>query len=150
VVFYRNIRTGRHRVSALDARLGFVTRYRHPVSSSQHLGRTEEIMRDLCTDFECDLAEFNGEAGHVHLLVNFPPEVALSRLVNSLKGVSSRRLRPGIPGTAAAALLEGEPAAVLFRWVRRRRTHHGLAPVHRTAGQACLISAGVRPPSPPA
>jgi len=48
--------------------------------------------------------KLDGEADHVHLLVNFPPTVALSRLVNSLKGVSSRRLRqesptwPGISG----------------------------------------------------
>ena len=39
------------------------------------------------------LAEFNGEGDRVHLLVDHPPEIALSRLVNSLKGVSSRRLR---------------------------------------------------------
>ncbi len=54
-------------------------------------------MRDVCRDFECGLAEFNGEANHVHLLVRFPPKVALPRLVNSLKGMSSRRLRPEFP-----------------------------------------------------
>jgi REP-associated tyrosine transposase len=45
-----------------------------------------------------ELAEFSGEAEHVHLLVNFPPTVAISRLVNSLKGVSSCRLRQEFPG----------------------------------------------------
>jgi len=54
-------------------------------------------MRDVCRDFECDLVEFNGEDSYVHLLVNFPPKVALSRLVNSLKGVSSRRMRQEFP-----------------------------------------------------
>jgi putative transposase len=33
----------------------------------------------------------------VHLLVAFPPQVTLSKLVNSLKGVSSRRLRQKYP-----------------------------------------------------
>jgi putative transposase len=74
-----------------------VTRYRYPVFTAAHLGRTEEIMRDVCRDFECELAEFNDEANHVHLLVRFLPKVALSRLVNSLKGVSSRRLRQEFP-----------------------------------------------------
>ena len=50
-------------------------------------------MRDVCADFGAELGEFNGDTNHVHLLVNFPPAVAISRLVNSLKGVSSRRLR---------------------------------------------------------
>jgi putative transposase len=55
--------------------------------------RFEEIMREVCPDFETELAEFNGES----LLMNFPPKVALSRLVNSLKGVSSRRMRQEFP-----------------------------------------------------
>ena len=46
-------------------------------------------MRDVCADFRAELAEVNGEPEHVHLLVNFPPTVAISRLVNSLKGCPS-------------------------------------------------------------
>jgi putative transposase len=57
----------------------------------------EEILREVATDFECEIVEFNGEANHVHLLVTFPPKVALSRLVNSMKGVTSRRLRQEFP-----------------------------------------------------
>lgn len=58
-------------------------------------------MRDVCAGFETEPAEFNGEDNHVHLLVNFPPEVALSKLVNSLKGVASRRMRQEFPEVAA-------------------------------------------------
>jgi putative transposase len=47
----------------------------------------------VCTDFECQLLEAGYEPDHVHLLVEYPPKVSLSTLVNSLKGVSSRRLR---------------------------------------------------------
>ena len=54
-------------------------------------------MRDVCADLGAELREFNGEADHVHLLVHYPPRVALSRLVGSLKGVSARRLRTGVP-----------------------------------------------------
>jgi putative transposase len=43
--------------------------------------------------FGADLREFNGETDHVHLLVHYPPAVALSKLANSLDGVSSRYLR---------------------------------------------------------
>jgi putative transposase len=57
------------------------------------LKRCEEIMKEVCEKFECELAEFNGANDHVHLLVHYPPKVALSTLVNSLKGVSARYLR---------------------------------------------------------
>ncbi|CAI89077.1 putative transposase IS200-like [Pseudoalteromonas translucida] len=47
----------------------------------------------MCKDFEVDLVEFNGEQDHVHLLIEYPPKVQLSKLINSLKGVSSRLMR---------------------------------------------------------
>jgi putative transposase len=80
--------------------LVFVTKFRRNVFTVQHLKRLEEIFADVCADFECELREFNGEDNHVYLLVNFPPKVALSRLVNSLKGVSSRRMRQEFPDLA--------------------------------------------------
>lgn len=65
--------------------------------ADRHLTRLEEIMRAVSADFEWELVEFTGDGEHVHLLVNFPPKVALSKLVNSLKGVSSRRMRHEFP-----------------------------------------------------
>jgi putative transposase len=91
------IRTGRHCVFAMHVHLVFVTKLRHKVFGARHLSRMKEIMRDVCTDFEAELVEFNGENNHVHLLVNYPPKMAVARLVNSLKGVSSRRLRQEFP-----------------------------------------------------
>jgi putative transposase len=61
----------------------------------------EEIMRARCADFETELVEFNGENNHVHLLANFPPEIAIAKLVNSLKGVSLRRMRQELPDSYA-------------------------------------------------
>jgi putative transposase len=141
-----DIRTGRCRV--FDS--VFVTKYRHPVFTAAHLDRMEQIMRDVCRDFECELAELNGEANHVHLLVRFAPKIALSRLVNTLKGMSSQAAA-GVPGPAQA-LLAGKPAVVrlVLRRIRRRRPDHGPSPVRRAAGPPRLTSARVRLPSPPA
>ncbi|MFB7220159.1 IS200/IS605 family transposase [Streptomyces sp. NPDC056227] len=86
-------RTGRHVAHSLHAHLVFVTKYRRDVFDDDMLKRCEEIMREVCAGFETELREFNGEADHVHLLVHHPPKIALSRLINSLKGVSSRYLR---------------------------------------------------------
>jgi putative transposase len=67
----------------------------------------EEAMRKVCEDFGAELKEFNGETDHVHLLVHYPPKVALSNLVNSLKGVSSRRLRSEYTGRVNRAIMHG-------------------------------------------
>ncbi|MFF5089375.1 IS200/IS605 family transposase [Streptomyces niveus] len=92
------IRSGRHVTYNLHAHLVFVTRYRKGVFDDAMLKRCEEIMREVCAGFEVELREFSGEADHVHLLVHYPPKVALSKLINSLKGVSSRYLRAEYTG----------------------------------------------------
>ena len=61
-------------------------------------GTSQVAIRNVCADFGAELREFNSETGHVHLLVRYPPRVALSRLVGSLKSVSARRLRQEFPG----------------------------------------------------
>jgi putative transposase len=88
-----DLRHGRHCVFALHVHLVFVTRYRRNVFTKQHLEAMQAILANVCKDFEAALVEFNGRHDHVHLLVNYPPKVALSTLVASLKGVSSRMLR---------------------------------------------------------
>lgn len=87
------IRKGRHVVFNLHAHIVFVPKYRKHIFDADALDRLKRIFRIVCADFETDLVEFNGESDHVHLLVNYPPKISLSGLVNSLKGVSSRRLR---------------------------------------------------------
>lgn len=91
-------------------------------------------MRAVCADFEVELVEFNGESNHVHLHVNFPPKVALSKLVNSLKGVSSRRLRQEFPelvqhywrarrlwsGSYFAGSVGGAPISVLRQYIEQQ------------------------------
>jgi putative transposase len=86
-------RRGRHCVFAIHAHLVFVTKYKRGVFRQEHLDSLHRILADVCKDFDAELVEFNGERDHVHLLINYPPKVALSALVNSLKGVSSRLLR---------------------------------------------------------
>ena len=70
----------------------------------------------------------------MHLLVNFPLTVAISRLVNSLKGVSSRRLRQEFPdliphywrarrlwsGSYFAGSACGAPISVLRQYIEQQ------------------------------
>ncbi|MER6384776.1 IS200/IS605 family transposase [Streptomyces sp. NPDC001250] len=93
-----DIGTGRHVAHNLHAHLVFVTKDRKGVFDDAMLKRCEEIMREVCGSFETELKEFNGKRDHVHLLVHYPPKVALSKLINSLKGVSSRYLRAEYTG----------------------------------------------------
>ena len=128
----------------MHAHLVFVTKFRHPVFGDKHLQRLEQVMAEVCRDFEATLIEFNGEAEHVHLLVNYPPKVSVSRLVNSLKGVSSRLLRQEFPelcrhywranklwsGSYYAGSAGGAPLATIRQYIesQQRPTDVGATP----------------------
>jgi len=131
-------RTGRHCLFILHAHLVFVTKHRGEIFTAQHLNTLEQLFRKVCEDFETELVEFNGETDHVHLLVRYPPKVQLSRLVNSLKGVSSRKLKQYHPELVKTAYLKnalwspsyfagsvgGAPLSVLKQYIEQQKTPH--------------------------
>lgn len=90
---YNEIRHGRHCVFKMHVHLVFVTKYRRKVFDGDAIRRLRVMFEKVCQDFEATLIEMDGEDDLVHLLVEYPPKVSVSSLVNSLKGASSRRLR---------------------------------------------------------
>ena len=129
-----DIRRGRHVVYALHAHLVFVTKYRRDVLSDLAIRDLRGIFAKVCRDFGAELVACSGADDHVHLLVTYPPTVALPKLVNSLKGVSSRRLRdlrPEVAGRYRQGVLwspsyfvascGGAPLSVIADYVRSQR-----------------------------
>ncbi len=95
----------------------------------------EEALRSACEKLGCELIEFNGEADHVHLLVHYPPKLAVSVMVNNLKSVSSRMVRhfnPHLQRQSKSAALwsrsyfavsvGGAPIEVLKRYIQNQNT----------------------------
>lgn len=98
----------RHSVTKLVVHLVFTTKYRRKLFDGYMIGQLREAFESACEKLECDLLEMDGEADHVHLLVSYPPKLAVSVLVNNLKSVSSRRIRilnPHIPRQSKSAAL---------------------------------------------
>ena len=122
----------------MHVHLVFVTKYRREVFTKVILDDLRNIFTSVCVDFESELVEFDGEDDHVHLLVNYPPKVSVSALVNSLKGVSSRMVRqknyPNIRKKLWGAALwspryfagscGGAPIAVIRQYIEQQQTPH--------------------------
>lgn len=88
-----DFRRGRTCVFMMHVHLVFVTKYRRKVFTKEILADLESIFANVCQRFESVLVQCDGGHDHVHLLINYPPTCPVSRLVNSLKGVSSRLIR---------------------------------------------------------
>ncbi|MEI7780224.1 MAG: IS200/IS605 family transposase [Actinomycetes bacterium] len=130
-----DFRRGRHCVFSLHVHLVFVTKYRRRVFTAAIRDDARSIFASVCVDFGADLVEMDGEDDHVHLLVNYPPKVAISTLVNSLKGVSSRRLRQNHPTLVRrywkgalwspsyfASSCGGAPISIIRQYIEQQRT----------------------------
>ena len=133
----QQIRSGRHCVFNMHVHLVFVTKYRKDVFTKPMLDAMEGMFKKVCLNFEAELTEFNGEDDHVHLLINYPPKVAVSNLVNSLKGVSSRHLRKDFPEiknklwggslwspSYFASSCGGAPLEIIKQYIEQQQTPH--------------------------
>ena len=84
-------RRERHSVTDLKIHLVCVTKYRKSVFTGESLLLVEESFREVALKMNFKVLEFNGEGNHVHTLIEYPPKLSVSQIVNSLKGVSSRK-----------------------------------------------------------
>ena len=131
-----NIQTSRHATHLLHAHLVFVTKYRYKVLTRTHIDYLREVFRETIEEMGGILEEFDGEADHVHLLVQYPPKWSVSKIVNNLKGRSSRLLRRDHPevkkryrGKAAlwhrsyfAGSVGGAPLEIVKQYIERQKT----------------------------
>jgi putative transposase len=84
-----------------------VTKYRRRVFTDAMLTFTENTMRGVCADLNAELVEFNGEPDHVHLLMAYPPTVAISVLAQRLKGHTAYAVRREFTGACVRARMRG-------------------------------------------
>ena len=84
-------RRERHSVSDVKVHLICVTKYRKPVFTDATLNIVEQSFRSVAEKMNFVVLEFNGEGNHVHALIEYPPKLSISQIVNAVKGVSSRR-----------------------------------------------------------
>lgn len=83
----------RHSAFLLHAHIVFVTKYRKKILSDLHHQAFRKAANQVCLENGVTLKECNGEGDHVHLLIDYQPSIQLTKLINSLKSVTSRRLR---------------------------------------------------------
>ena len=124
-------RRERHSVTDLKIHLVCITKDRQPVLTDQGLLVIEDTFKAVAKKMNFRVLEFNGEPDHIHALIEYPPKLSVSQVVNSLKGVSSRRYgKAGLPkpkGKTAlwspsyfAISVGGAPIEVLKRYIQQQ------------------------------
>ena len=85
-------RKGSHTVYDIKYHIVWITKYRKPVLRGEVGKQVRELVRQTCATLEVYIVSGHVALDHVHLLVSVPPNLAVSDLVQRLKGRTSRLL----------------------------------------------------------
>jgi putative transposase len=88
-----DFRTGRHVVHNMNAHIVLTPKYRRKVITDRVRDLLVATTRDVCDRWEVTLVAADGTDDHLHLLVSYPPKVAISVLVGAIKTATSKEIR---------------------------------------------------------
>ena len=86
-------RKSSHTVYDNKFHLVWTTKYRYRVLIGNLAKRARDLIREICTELEVEIVKGHIAPEHVHMLVNVPPHVSVSKLMQHIKGKSSRKLQ---------------------------------------------------------
>jgi putative transposase len=87
-----NYRRSSHETYDLKYHIVWITKYRKLVLSGKAGERTRELIRQVCKTNDVEILAGHAGKDHIHLLVSIPPHLSVSKLVQYVKGYSSRKL----------------------------------------------------------
>ena len=88
----RRYRLGAHTKTDLKVHLIWIPKYRKPVLTGQVAIRVRDIIRQIAMEHEIDIISGKVAKDHVHIFISYRPQYDVSKLVQYLKGISSRVL----------------------------------------------------------
>lgn len=86
-----------HSVFAIHFHLILVIKYRKRVINEQISERLKEIFRNIESNYNITLEEWNHDIDHVHILFRSEPNSNISKFINCYKSASSRLIKKEYP-----------------------------------------------------
>ena len=89
--------TGGHTTFYHRYHIVWVTKYRYKVLQGEMRLRLREIIRQTCAELGVRIEKGVLSSDHVHMFVSVPPHLALSMVMQRIKGRSSRKIQMEYP-----------------------------------------------------
>jgi putative transposase len=81
-----------HGVYDIKYHVVWITKYRKPVLCGEVAIRVRDLLREICKSLDVEIIKGHVSKDHLHILVSVPPHLAVSKLMQRLKGKTSRKL----------------------------------------------------------
>ena len=120
-----------HTYTSLLAHVAFSTKNRLPYIQAEIASRLHHYLGGICRDQKCVALAVGGVEDHVHLLISYPPTIALANLLRDIKANSSKWVhetfpdrefawQPGYAGFSVSK--SGQPA--VEHYIETQAEHH--------------------------
>ena len=90
-------RRGSHTMYDIKYHIVWIVKYRYQVLRGDVAVRARELIREICIAREMNIIRGSLSPDHVHILVSAPPSLSASKLIQYIKGRSSRKLQQEFP-----------------------------------------------------
>jgi putative transposase len=90
-------RKSSHSVFNLQVHIAWITKYRCKVLKGIVGERARELIRRIATEENVEILSGSVSPDHVHILVSIDPSTSVSKIVEFLKGKTSRKLQMEFP-----------------------------------------------------
>ncbi len=87
-----NYKKAGHSVHYLTYHVIFVTKYRRKVITNEIGDYMKELSEYICGRFNGDALSIETDEDHIHLLIQMPPDVNMSVVINTLKAYISKNV----------------------------------------------------------
>lgn len=81
-----------HTVYDIKYHLVWITKYRKKLLKGELAIRIRNLIREICKTNEVEIIKGHISIDHVHLFVSVPPHLSVSKLMQYIKGKSSRKV----------------------------------------------------------
>ena len=72
--------------------LVWITKYRKPILYGKEAHRIRDLIREICRKLDVEILKGSMQRDHIHLFVSVPPYISVSKLMQSIKGKTSRKM----------------------------------------------------------
>lgn len=86
-----------HTVFDCTYHIVWITKYRYPVLVGDIATRVRDLVRQIIQEYHAEIIRGTVAKDHVHILISIPPYVSVSKLVQSIKGKTSRKIQQEFP-----------------------------------------------------
>lgn len=85
-------RKSSHTTYVIKFHIVWITKYRKSILTEEIAKRARELIREVCRTCDVEIVRGHIAKDHVHIFVSVPPLISVSKLMQSIKGKSSRKM----------------------------------------------------------